>query len=127
MSLDIYLKSKDLVKKTCKCCNNVYEEEEVFYQNNITHNLATMAAAVIVEKETLYKYLWRPDEIDITTANQLIVPLTIGLNELKANPDKYKKFNPGNGWGTYEGLVKFVEEYLAACIEYSDSIIEISR
>jgi hypothetical protein len=33
----------------------------------------------------------------------LIEPLKEGLHRLKSNPNKYKEFNPDNGWGDYEG------------------------
>jgi len=38
-----------------------------------------------------------------------------------------KKHNPKNGWGDYEGLVRFVKEYLKACIDYPDAEIKVSR
>jgi hypothetical protein len=97
------------------------ETDEV-YSANITHNLITMA-----EKAGIYEHLWRPDEINITKASQLIEPLKEGLDKLKSEPDKYKKFNPENGWGNYEGLVRFVENYLNACIEYPDADVDVSR
>jgi hypothetical protein len=40
-------------------------------------------------------------------------------------PDGYRKHNPENGWGTYEILVKFVEDYLDACYAYQDAVIGI--
>ena len=85
------------------------ETNEVF-SANITHNLNTMAG-----EAGIYEYLWRPDEIKITKAKELIEPLRKGLHNLKSQPEKYKKFNPKNGWGSYDGLVKFVENYLNAC------------
>ncbi|MHA1828611.1 MAG: hypothetical protein ACTSX6_08185 [Candidatus Heimdallarchaeaceae archaeon] len=83
------------------------------YNANITHNLNTMA-----DRAGIYKYLWRPDEIGIKYADQLIKPLTNGLVTLKADPKKFKKYNPPNGWGTYNLLVHFVENYLEACKKY---------
>jgi len=50
-----------------------------------------------------------------------------GLHNLKIEPERYKKFNPENGWGSYDGLVKFVENYLNACYEYPDADVEVSR
>lgn len=97
------------------------ETNEV-YSANITHNLNTMA-----DKAGIYKHLWRPDEIEISRAKDLIEPLTEGLNELKSNPEKYKQYNPENGWGTYEVLVEFVENYLNACHEYPDAGVEVCR
>jgi hypothetical protein len=97
------------------------EDNEVFHAN-ITHNLNKMAT-----EAGIYEYLWRPDEIGITKAKELIEPLRQGLHELKMNPDKYKAFNPENGWGSYEGLVRFVSNYLDACYEYPDATIEANR
>ena len=51
----------------------------------------------------------------------------MGIAELKSNPEKYKKFNPENGWGSYEGLLSFAEKYLQACEKYPNSIIGVSR
>ena len=86
-----------------------YETDEV-YSANITHNLNTMAS-----QAGIYEHLWRPDEIGITKAKELIDPLREGLHKLKSEPEMYKAFNPSNGWGSYEGLVRFVSNYLDAC------------
>lgn len=89
---------------------------------NITHNLNSMA-----EDAGIYKHLWRPEEIAISKARQLIAPLTEGLALLESDPERFRKFNPKNGWGDYEGLVKFVRAYLEACTENPDAEISISR
>ena len=92
------------------------------YWANITHNLGEMAKAA-----GIYEYLWRPDELGIKTAGELVGPLTKGLKKLKASPAKFEKFNAENGWGTYEDFVPFVEAYLAACKREPDGLIEVSR
>jgi hypothetical protein len=92
------------------------------FDYNITHNLNTMAM-----EAGIYQYLWRPEEIGITKAGQLIPLLTVGLGVLERDPEHFKKFNPENGWGTYEGLVEFVRSYLEACKENPDAEIYISR
>lgn len=107
MSLDVYL---EVVKPT------------VIYSGNITHNLNKMADAA-----GIYKELWRPEEIGVTKARELIQPLADGLSRLLAEPEKYRAFNPANGWGDYEGLVEFVREYLAACRENPDAAVKVSR
>jgi hypothetical protein len=94
----------------------------VAYSSNITHNLNSMA-----EEAGIYKELWRPEEIGIAEAKDLIEPLRNGLHRLKLDPERFKKFNPKNGWGNYEGLVKFVENYLNACYEFPDAKIEVCR
>lgn len=97
-------------------------DEDDDYSANITHNLGGMA-----EKAGLYEALWRPDEIGIELASQLIEPLTAGLKKLKARRSYFEKFNPSNGWGDYEVLVNFVGEYLEACKKFPDDRIYVSR
>ena len=109
MSLDVYLTKP------------VTEEQEV-YARNITHNLGKMAA-----EAGIYKHLWRPDEIEVHKASQLIGALEAGLDLLRADPKRFMALNPENGWGSYEGLVEFVETYLAACKESPDAVVRVSR
>jgi hypothetical protein len=107
MSLDVYLTA---VRPT-----------EV-YSANITHNLNSMA-----KEAGIYQHLWRPEELAISKAGQLIEPLRAGLALLKADPERFKKFNAENGWGLYEHFVPFVDRYLAACIDYPDADVSVSR
>lgn len=92
------------------------------FSSNVTHNMTDMADAA-----GIYKHLWRPEELGIKKAGELIEPLAAGLAKLKLNPDKFKAHNPSNDWGSYDSFVEFVEEYLSACIKYSDAEIEVSR
>jgi len=92
------------------------------YNANITHNLVSMAKAA-----NIYYHLWRPHEIGLTKAEELICPLTDGLRKLKDNPKYYKTFDSPNGWGKYDHFVPFVEKYLNACIENPDAVIYVSR
>lgn len=92
------------------------------YSANITHNLNKMADAA-----GIYRHLWRPEELGITKAKELIEPLHNGLEKLKEDPARFDQLNPSNGWGTYAGLVSFVENYLAACIKHPEAIIRVSR
>jgi len=95
---------------------------EGVYTANITHNLNKMAI-----EAGLYEHLWRPEEVGIELAVQLIDPLKAGLETLKADPERFKQFNPQNGWGTYEGLVRFIEDYLQACEKYPNAQVSASR
>lgn len=90
----------------------------------MTHNLTGMADAA-----GIYEALWRPEECKppITKARQLIEPLEAGLAALRSDPKKFKVHNPSNGWGSYEGLVEFVTRYLAACKEWPDYAVGVSR
>lgn len=92
------------------------------YSANITHNLSTMASHA-----GIYEALWRPEEIGIDLARQLIEPLTAGLGVLLNDPERFKAFNPSNGWGSYDGLVGFVRNYLEACRQFPDATVYASR
>lgn len=104
------------------CTVNEPDGGGIVYEANITHNLNTMAEAA-----GIYEYLWRPEEVGVTKARQLIEPLTAGLLRLTNDPEKFLAFSPSNGWGTYEGLCVFVSEYLDACEEYPDADVSVSR
>jgi hypothetical protein len=92
------------------------------FDADITHNLGAMA-----EEAGIYKCLWRPGELGITTAGQLIEPLRAGLTALRSDPTRFKVHDAGNGWGTYEQFVPWVEKYLAACEANPDAVIHVSR
>jgi hypothetical protein len=107
MSLDVYLSEV---------------RETIIYDRNITHNLNEMAS-----EAGIYKHLWRPEEIGITKAAQLIEPLREGLALLLSDQERFRKFDPKNKWGDYDGLVDFVREYLAACEENPNASVRVSR
>jgi len=44
-----------------------------------------------------------------------IPQLEKAIKELEANSEHYKKMNPKNGWGSYEGAVRFLKLILADC------------
>jgi hypothetical protein len=96
-------------------------EVEVF-DSNITHNLGDMA-----EEAGIYKALWRPEEIGIVYAEQLVPILKAGIALLKSDPPRFKELNSPNGWGMYEHFVPFVEGYLAACEANPDAVISVWR
>ena len=128
-----------------------YESDELF-SANVTHNLNSMAGEACI-----YEALWRPEEMlapelaaqlhesekthgyhtDETRAltakfptvyaRDLVEPLSKGLELLKSDPPRFEAFNPKNGWGSYEHFVPWVERYLAACEEYPDARVEVSR
>lgn len=108
MSLDVYLKATRCV---------------TVFDYNITHNLNTMAVAV-----ELYLPLWRPEELGVTKASELVPYLEQGLARLtQGGREKYAQYEADNGWGRYENLVDFVTSYLKACRDDPDAQIEISR
>lgn len=106
MSLDFYLSE--------------VQETEVYW-GNITHNLGRMAS-----EAGLYDYLWNADQ-KAETAGDLIKPLAEGIVTLASNPERFKQLEAPNGWGTYEGLLRFASTVLAKCILHPTARIGISK
>ena len=98
------------------------EEDRCLYHANITHNLNTMAG-----EAGIYKHLWRPDEIGVTKASQLMEPLRAGLAQLVERQNHFEQFDSPNGWGRYVNFVPFVARYLEACIANPDAIVRVWR
>ena len=124
MSLDISIYSPaEAVPCVCECGHqHTRMAEETIFSANITHNLGAMAEYV-----GIYQCLWRPEELDITRAGQLIEPLTQGLAKLKAEPVKCRDLDPKNGWGSYGDLLVFVNACLAACTTFPGACVRVSR
>lgn len=97
------------------------------FEYNLTHNLCEMAKQVSIGDHTLYQYLWRPDEIGVVLAKQMIDPLTLAVDVLRRDRSKLEGFNPPNGWGNFEHLLEGVELYLSASINNPETVIEASR
>jgi hypothetical protein len=104
------------------------------YSGNITHNLGKMAREVKYGLEwagvadlSLYDVLWRPEEHGFKLAKEISDLLDIGWNILISDPEKYKRYNPENGWGSYEGLCDFVYRYRNACWDNPEAELRISR
>lgn len=93
-----------------------------YYEANITHNLTKMADAA-----GIYEHVWRPEEIGISKAFQLIEPLSNALTDMGLRADYYKQFDSPNGWGTYENFLPWLEKYYAACKANPDGNISVSR
>ncbi len=114
MSLDVYL-----VIPACAHCGS---NRRIAYTANITHNLCDMADAA-----RIYQCVWRPEEVGITKAAQLIEPLRNGIAAMKDAPAKFKSLDSPNGWGLYVHFLPWLERYLAACQEFPNADVEVRR
>lgn len=110
MSLDIDM--------NCACCGSS------LFSWNITHNLIEMAKEV---DEGFYRALWMPEELELETAGQLQDPIYHGLTLLKAERERFEKFNSEPECGSYDDLVEFAERYLEACRKYQNAKVKASR
>lgn len=98
------------------------EDGQELYSANITHNLADMARAA-----GIYMCLWRPEEIGITRAGEVIGPLATGLADLATNQAKYEAYNASNGWGMWKHFVPFCAAYLQACRDHPQARVMVCR
>lgn len=113
MSLDI-----TLYDNHCEHCGR---KDEV-YALNITGNLVPMA-----HRAHIYEELWDPKENGIERAKQLIFPLEYSIALLETIPSVFKRLNPSNGWGSYEGFLYDLKELLMVCKKYPEATIEVWR
>lgn len=107
MSLDIWL---SVVRRT------------TVFSANITHNLNRMAKAA-----GIHMHVWRPDELGVKYAGELIEPLREGIALMEGDPEYFREHDAPNGWGTYDQFVPWLKKYLAACEGNPDAEIDVSR
>lgn len=106
---------------------SAYCEEEC-WDANITHNLGEMADHIPVGNTTLYCVCWRPEEIGVKTVGEILPLLIEGLHYMIDHRKELEQHNSPNGWGTYNGFVKFLLNYKQACEDNADEcLIEVSR
>lgn len=113
MSLDVYLE-----ENYCPVCKRAYK----VFCSNITHNLNKMADAL-----GIYEPIWRPEECGVEKAEQLIPILEKGVALLELDPEHYKQYDASNGWGTYDGFLPWLREYLEACKKYPKARVRADR
>ncbi len=95
---------------------------EELYSANITHNLNKMAL-----EAGIYECLWRPEEIGITHARQIIEPLTDGVVRLATDKARFEAFDAPNGWGRYINFLPWCVKYLQACKDHPDALVSACR
>lgn len=89
----------------------------------ITHNLTTMA-----DQAGIYKALWRPDELFADPRARDIEPLLrAAIPDLIARQEHYEQWNPKNGWGSFETLIRFVRTVHSLCVAYPDAYVYACR
>lgn len=92
------------------------------YSTNITHNCGKMAKML-----GIYQHLWRPKELNITYARQLIFPLEAAIENLTFDKARYREYEEPNKWGTVEHFINFLEDLLEACKEHPNATISVWR
>lgn len=116
MFLTIYLKSieKIIENKQCECCE--IEHECIRYKTYFTHVLNDSYIA-IAKKYKLYKLLWEHEKHNVTHATHMISPLKHAAFLMISDDEKYAKHHTKEEWVTYRRFIKFIEDYLNACLK----------
>lgn len=67
----------------------------------------------------------RPPSWNGMKAGELAPLLAEGAAKLKGNPEKYRHYEPDNGWGDVETCAKFLIDVWCECITYPYAIVEV--
>lgn len=94
------------------------KEEKSIAEKNITNNLVP-----IWGKAGVYEALYHSQG---KKAEEILPLLENGLNKMVSEPDKFKKLNSLNSWGTYKQAVPWLEELILEFKRHPDAIIGIS-
>lgn len=121
MSLDFYLEETPM----CPHCGKATGDEQTVYDRNITHNLNTMFDAVDAGGGlTLYRILWHGDGM---VAGAVLQNLEAGELLMRSDRAHFERLNPENGWGDYDGAIRFLRDVISACREHPRAVIRCSR
>lgn len=102
MSADIWLEAD--------CCSA--------HDHNVTHNLAPMFREAGVD--------WHDYKGGDRTAAALLREVATALSNLVDQPERFRRMDPPNGWGSYEGAVAFLARLAVDCIRHPDAIVQVS-
>lgn len=103
MSLDIWLR--------CPHCNLTVGDL------NYTHNVREMWI-----KAGCYDALYNSDG---KKASETLPILHQAILHMSNNGPEYIQLNPANGWGSYEGALKFLKEWREICEQHPDMLIGV--
>ena len=90
---------------------------EVF-ERNITHNVTPMWKLAGCY-EALYRW-------DGRQAREALPVLESARERMLADHLDFRAMNPPNGWGTYDGALRFLQDCIYACRQYPKATIHIS-
>lgn len=64
-------------------------------------------------------------ELDGMLAADAVALLTKATQAMKKSPAKFKRLNPKNGWGTYEGALASLCWLLEMCLEHPKATVSV--
>lgn len=109
MSLDISLRAP--------VCQHCKAEPKEYFTANITHNLTAMWV-----RADCYGALY---ESHGKKAGTIVAKLSSAIAYMEEHEDAYRRLNPGNGWGSYEGALSFLRRLRDACQHWQEAVIHV--
>ncbi len=108
------------IVNACSECGHCAESWD---WDGMTYNLTPMFA-----EAGFYELLFRGlnGRGKLVTTDELLPVVCAGYADMVASPQKYRAMNPPNGWGDYEGALKFTQQLRDACERYPGAIVEVS-
>jgi hypothetical protein len=82
-----------------------------------THNTSVMIYAVLTEAGVPDEPSWWK-RLDLLNGAEGSAYLTLILNGLLADPERFRAMNPPNGWGNYDDLVATLSRMRDASVEH---------
>lgn len=75
--------------------------------------------------------MWREAGADLAQMDGMpawraIDCLTAAVEMMRAYPDDYRKMEPDNGWGSYDGCLQLLSEIKDACEKYPKAWLSVS-
>ena len=98
--------------------NITAKRETEIYEANVTYNLADMYYKCIDKDKGFRK-------LDGMNCKEALPIIEKAIKDMLNNADEYRKLNPKNGWGSYEGLLKVLQEMRSCCESNLDGKIGI--
>ncbi len=81
----------------------------------------------MAEQGGFYGYVWRPEQMRVTKSSQMAVHLRRAIAWMESHRGDAPVFSGMGGPGGHARLLQSLREYLAACEEFPDADIEVSR
>ena len=109
------------------------KEIEIESHLRITHNLYTIVSELsLLVGLPYYEVIWRPDELFGLKNGEVPVVFVLSvLPDLIKNLLEYEdcltEYLPSNGYGTFEGLINFLCNYLKECYTHQQAYIYCCR
>ena len=85
---------------------------------NYTYNVSEMLTRASGKDRFIYDFLTG------MTCKDAVPILREAIQKMEDNPKEYKKLNPSNDWGDYDGCLEFLKKIKNICVNFPNAIIK---